>query len=151
MVNQKIILVSMEQSDLPTLQSWFEDKELSKRLSGMLPLHKYFDYVQDESNYFAWMALEGDTPVGAVFMQIEPGEPQSFAFLVKPELRSCGYGRRILQQLIARPEVSDAKEWKVGIESDNIASQRCLVSVGFVLESSAKDEEGFLQYSRIRQ
>lgn len=151
MVNPEVLLVPMEPSDLPTLQAWFEDKELSKRLGGMLPLHKYFDYVQSESNYFAWMALEGDTPAGAAFMQIEPGEPQSFGFLVKPELRSRGYGRRILQKLIVQPEVSGAKEWKVGIESDNIASQRCLASVDFVPESGIVDEEGFLQYICIRK
>lgn len=151
MAHQEVVLVPMKQADLSTLQSWFEDKELSKRLGGMLPLQKYFDYVQSESNYFAWMALEGDTPVGAVFMENEAGEPQSFAFLVKPELRSGGYGKRILQKLMAQPELSNAEEWKVGIEPDNIASQRCLASVGFVPESGIEDAEGFLQYIRVQK
>lgn len=146
MASQKVVLVPMEQSDLPTLQSWFQDEELSKWLGGMLPLQKYFDYVQGEPNYFAWMAMEGDTPVGAAFMQVEPGEPQSFAYLVEPELRSRGYGRLILQKLMAQPEVVSAKEWKVGIKANNIASRRCLASVGFAPKSGVEDEEGFLQY-----
>ena len=146
MTKQEVALVPMGQSDLVILQSWFEDEELSERLGGMLPLQQYFDYVQSEPNYFAWMTLEGDTPVGAAFMQVESGEPQGFAFLVKPVLRSRGYGRLIVQKLMAQPEASTAKEWKVGIESDNIASQRCLASVGFVPESGVADEEGFLQY-----
>jgi RimJ/RimL family protein N-acetyltransferase len=144
--NQELILVPMEQSDLPTLQAWFEDEELSRWLGGTLPLQQYFDYVQSEVNYFAWMAIEGDTPVGAAFMQVEPSEPQGFAFLVKPELRSRGYGRLIVQKLMAQPEASAATEWKVGIKVGNIASQRCLDSVGFVPESGVADEEGFLQY-----
>jgi RimJ/RimL family protein N-acetyltransferase len=162
MANSDIVLVPMEPSDVPTLQIWFEDEELSKRLGGMLPLQKYFDYVQSESNYFAWMALEGGTPqdggtpVGAVFMQIESNEPdeadepQSFAFLVRPRLRSRGYGRRILQRFMGQPEASDAKKWRVGVEADNIACQRCLASVGFVPENAAEDEEGFLQYIQTR-
>lgn len=146
MRHQKVVLILMEQSDLPTLQTWFEDAELRRRLGGMLPLQKYFDYVQSEADYFAWMALEGDTPVGAAFIQVEPGEPQSFAFLVNPGLRSQGYGRLIVQQLMARPEAALVEVWKVGIEPDNLASQRCLASVGFGLENRAEDEEGFLQY-----
>jgi GNAT superfamily N-acetyltransferase len=147
MVNPEVVLVPMEQSDLSTLQSWFEDKELSTWLGGTLPLQPYFDYVQSEINYFAWMAREGDTPVGAAFMQVEPLEPQGFAFLVKPELRSRGYGRLIVQKLMAQPEASAAKDWKVGIKVGNIASQRCLASVGFMPESGVADEEGFLQYT----
>ncbi len=45
MANQEVVLIPMEQSDLPTLQSWFEDEELSERLGGILPLQKYFNYV----------------------------------------------------------------------------------------------------------
>ena len=146
MTNQEVTLVPMEQSDLAILQSWFKDAELRKRLGGMLPLQQYFDFVQSEPNYFAWKAMEGDAPIGVVFVQVEPSEPQSFGFLVKPTLRSRGYGRLILQKLMALPEVASVKEWKAGIESDNIASQRCLASVGFVPESSVEDEQGFLQY-----
>ena len=146
MPNRKVLLVPMEQSDLTILQSWFEDEELSKRLGGILPLQQYFDFVQSDPNYFAWKAMRGDAPIGAVFIQVEPSEPQSFGFLVKPDLRSRGYGQLILQRLMIQPEVASVKEWKVGIESDNIASQRCLASVGFVPESGVEDKQGFLQY-----
>jgi GNAT superfamily N-acetyltransferase len=147
MKHYQVTLIPMGQPDLPILQGWFEDKELRHRLGGMLPLQKYFDYVQSESNYFAWMAYDGDVPVGAAFIQIEPGEPQSCAFLVHPELRSQGYGRLILQQLMAQPEVGAVKKWEVGIEGDNITSQRCMAAVGFVPESGVEDEEGLVQYT----
>lgn len=146
MTHPKTTLIPMEQSDLPTLEAWFKDQELRQRLGGMLPLQDYFDYVQGESNYFAWIAQDGDVPVGAAFIQIEPGEPQSCAFLVNPVLRSQGYGRLILQQLMAQPEAGAVKQWKVGIEADNIPSQRCVTAVGFVPENGIEDEEGFVQY-----
>ncbi len=79
-------------------------------------------------------------------MQIEPGESQGFAFPVNPALRSQGYGRLIVQQLMARMEVPSSTSWRVGIEPDTIGSQRCLASVGFMLQSGVEDEEGFLQY-----
>lgn len=151
MPHQQLVLIDMEQADLPTLQDWFGDAELSRRLSGMLPLQKYFSYVQSEPNYYAWMALEGAVSVGAAFLQVEPDDPQSFTFLVNPSLRSQGYGRLIVQGLMARPEVAEVKEWRVGIEADNLASQRCLASVGFVLDDPTEDEDGFLQYTFIRR
>ena len=147
MLRQQVVLIEMEQADLPTLQGWFEDPELSRRLGGMLPLHKYFSYVQSEPNYYAWMVLDGAAPVGAAFLQVEPDEPQSFAFLMNPSLRSQGYGRLIVQGLMAQPGAGSVKEWRVGIEADNLASQRCLASIGFVLDDPAEDEEGFLQYT----
>lgn len=143
-IHRKVTLVEMKQTDLATLRLWFEDRELSKRLGGMLPLEKYFDYVQSEPDYFAWMALEGANSVGAVFMQIEPGEPQGFVVLVKPELRSQGYGRSIIRQLMAQAQ--GIGEWKVGIEPDNIASRRCHEAAGFVPQSGVADNEGFMQY-----
>jgi RimJ/RimL family protein N-acetyltransferase len=126
------------------LHLWFEDEELRKRLGGMLPLDRFLDYVQSETDYFAWMAWEGDEPVGAGFF--EKSEPQSFGFLVRPELRGRGYGRLIARALMASPEAAAVQQWKVGIESDNIANQQCIASIGFVPENDEVDEEGFLQF-----
>jgi len=134
--------------DLPTLEAWFEDDELRRRLGGMLPLPEYLDYVQREPDYFAWLAWDGEAPVGAAFLQQEPGQPQSFAFLVAPALRGRGYGRRIVQTLLAQPESASIQTWKLSIEPDNTASRRCLTAAGFVQEGDEADAEGFLSYVR---
>jgi hypothetical protein len=65
MNHQEVHLIPIEPSKLSTLQLRFEDQELSARLGGMLPLQQYFDYVQSQSDYHAWMAVHGDTAVGA--------------------------------------------------------------------------------------
>ena len=147
MSQREIILVSMQQRDLRILQSWFDDAELKKRLGGLLPLQRYFDYVQSEPNYFAWTAMEGETSIGALFLQVQTHEPTSFGFLVDPAVRSCGYGRSLLRKLMVQPEVARIEKWRVGVESDNLASQRCMQAVGFMLESDVEDEDGFLQYT----
>lgn len=142
-----MVLEPLQPSDLPTLEAWFEDEELSRRLGGMLPLSPYIEYVQREPDYFAWMARDGDEPVGAAFLQVTPGEPAAFTFLVNPLLRSRGYGRHILKALLARPEGAAVQRWQADVETDNVASRRCLASVGFVLESDVPDADGLLYYA----
>lgn len=134
-------------NELPTLAAWFEDEELCRRLGGMLPLPAYLDYVQRAPDYFAWLAWSGDAPVGAAFLERERDQPQSFAFLVAPGLRGQGYGRRIIEALLARPEAASIPIWRVGVEPDNTASRRCLAAAGFRQESDESDAEGFLPYA----
>lgn len=141
-----LVFDPMTQHYLPLLEKWFEDAELRRRLGGMLPLQNFFDYVQSEPDYFWWVAVDADRPVGMAFMQIEPGEPQGFGFFVRPDLRRRGYGTRILKMLPARPEAASATVWQVGIEADNFASQRCVAALGFVPDGNGPDAGGFLQY-----
>jgi RimJ/RimL family protein N-acetyltransferase len=106
----------------------------------MLPLQKFFDYVQSEPNYFIWIAREDENSIGAAFMEVDPNQAQSFGFMVNPELRGRGYGQSVLHTLMAQPETALVVEWKVGIEPDNIASQRCVAPVGFVPQTGLMDE-----------
>ena len=141
-----LIFVPMTQDYVPMLEEWFEDAELQRRFGGMLPLQNFLDYVQSEPEYFWWVALDGSASVGMAFMQIAPGEPQGFGFLVNPALRRQGYGTRILQMLLARPEAASVTIWQAGIEPDNVASQRCVAALGFAPDGSGPDAEGFVQY-----
>ena len=151
MLDSKIALVPLTQADISTLQHWFEDRELHQRLSGMLPLPKYLAYVESEPNYFSWLAMEDTTPVGTAFVQISAAdEEQSLAFLVNPALRSQGYGQQMLRALLTQPELDSIQCWQVGVEPDNIASQKCLLAVGFRQEGNLPDAEGFLSFVKNR-
>lgn len=132
--------------DLPTLTAWFEDEELGRRLGGMLLLPGYLDYVWREPGHFAWLAWDGDRPVGAAFLQLEPDQPQTFAFLVAPALRGRGYGQLIVQTLLTQPEAAGVETWQVCVELDNVASRRCLAAAGFTQESADVDADGFLPF-----
>jgi len=129
--------------DLPLLETWFQDAELRRRLGGMLPLPRYFDYVASVPDYHAWMVCEDSVAVGAAVLEIAPDVPQSFGFFVNPELRNRGYGRRIARALIEQPEAAGIKTFDVGVETDNEASRRCLEAVGFIKQDGL-DAEGFL-------
>jgi len=137
----------VDEETLPTLETWFEDPELRRRLGGTLPLRRWFSYVDSQPGRFAWMAYEEGKSVGMVDLEAEPDGTGWVAHLVKPELRGRGYGRRILEAMLAQPEVSRLKVIKGGIEPDNVAALRCCQAVGFVLEGDEPDEEGFLTVS----
>ena len=133
-----------QESDLPMLEQWFQDTELRERLGATLPLRRWFDFVQSEPGYFSWLALDGDTVVGEVAVEIEPDGTASEAPMVNPALRGKGYGKEMLRAMLARSELAAVTEMRACIEPNNTASIRCHTSVGFVQQSSEPDEEGLL-------
>lgn len=60
-----------QKEDIEWLQTWFEDGEVQKRLEGMMPLHDWYDFVEENENYQVWAALQGGKPVGAVMVEVE--------------------------------------------------------------------------------
>ena len=133
--------IPLDEDGFSVLRSWFSDQELQKRLEYPTPL--WFDYVCNEANVYAWLINEGDFPVGHLQVDIQTDGTAYIGFYVNPELRKQGYGRRILNALITRPEVSTVGKFIAMAEVDNLASQRCLQSAGFLLEGPP-DAEGFL-------
>ena len=137
---------AMTVDDLIILQAWFADEELKRRMAGLLPLGQYYTYLQSNPASHAWMVRENGTPVGAVILEGMPDAPHTFAFFVNPTLRSRGYGRQMLRQLLLQAKAIGVKKLTAGVESNNIASQRCLESVGFSAENEVADGDGFWGY-----
>lgn len=148
----EIVLIPFDESGLWTLEAWFQDAELRKRLGGMLPLRRWFDSVRTDQGRFTWMAYEQSAPVGLVDLETYPDHTAWATLLINPELRGRGYGRRILRAMLSRPEVTCLKRIKAIVEHENIASLQCLWSVGFVVEYSDVEyselgEEGFVIFA----
>ena len=59
---------------LNILEEWFKDSEVLNRLSGTLPLERWFQFVQQSPNYFAWMVYDKDVAgaVGQIEIEIYP-------------------------------------------------------------------------------
>jgi RimJ/RimL family protein N-acetyltransferase len=140
----EIKLTPLNESGLSVLETWFQDAELRKRLGGMLPLRRWFDYVRTDPGRFIWMAYEQGAPVGFLDLETFGGHTAWVTLLVNPELRNRGYGTRILRALFSRPEVTSLKRVKAVAERENIASLRILWSLGFGVEWAERDEEGFV-------
>jgi len=122
----------------------FKDAEVLNRLSGTLPLERWFQFVQQSPNYFAWMVYEKDVvgAVGQIEIEIYPDRTAAIGLLTNPDLRNKGYGKRIIRNLLKRPELRGVEIIRASIESDNSASIHCFKGSGFIEEGS--DDEGLL-------
>jgi len=141
----EIVLTKIDVSNLSALETWFQDSELQTRLGGMLPLEQYLNLVHTTPNRETWMAYVKNTPVGLVDLEFYSDNTASISLLVNPELRNCGYGRKILNTALSQPEVATLKVIEAMTEADNAASLRCFKSIGFIEQFSEPDEEGFLK------
>ncbi|WP_391370985.1 hypothetical protein [Lysinibacillus sp. KU-BSD001] len=41
-----------ESKDMETIQGWFNDFEIQRRLGGMLPLNEWYNYIHNNEHYF---------------------------------------------------------------------------------------------------
>jgi len=125
------LLRPLLERDLARLRDWFDDPESRRRLGGILDLTRWFAYVQSQPSYYAWLALDGSTPVGFAFLEINPAGIAAIALLVAPGLRRRGYGVAILRAVLALPEVHGLRAVEAGVEHDNAASIACFRAAGF--------------------
>ncbi len=127
-----IILVPFEQKDLAILEKWFEDAEHLRWMGNILPLERWYKYISTYPHYRTWLGYEGQTVVGMLELQINPGPKTGEVGLsVTPELRYKGYGRRLLKLLFEEAEVAALRYIWARIERENEPSQRCFRAVGF--------------------
>lgn len=132
-----------ESKDIETVQLWFKDFEIQRRLEGMLPLNEWYNFIHKNENYYVWLAFENEQPVGMVMVEIEDDFIGSIALVVKPSLRNKGYGRSMIEKTMILPEMSCIKKWYAGIEEDNFACIKCFQSIGYTVENVQPDEDGF--------
>ncbi|AZN41702.1 GNAT family N-acetyltransferase [Paenibacillus albus] len=117
---------------LSILEEWFKDPEVLKWLSGTLPLNRWYEYVEQSPSYFAWMVYEEGSRIGQISLEIYSDNTASIEILTNPPLRNKGYGKRMLEAFLTRPELATVQTIKVGIEHDNITSLNCFKKIGFV-------------------
>jgi RimJ/RimL family protein N-acetyltransferase len=136
--------VPVDEPGLHLLQSWFEDDEFEQHYYR--PTDTWLEYVCNKPGVHAWIIYEDGVPVGHLQLDTEADGTGYVGLVVKPELRSRGYGKRILRALLDRPEVRWLKRIVGTAEADNVASHRCLQATGFLQQGSEPDEEGFLTF-----
>ncbi|MED4531840.1 GNAT family N-acetyltransferase [Metabacillus fastidiosus] len=141
---QKFIeMCVFENQDIETIETWFEDFEIRRRLEGILPLRKWYEYVKENTEYFVWIALENKQSVGIVMVELEENHTGSIALAVNPFLRNKGYGKVLIERTMALPVLNSVEKWFAGIEEDNIACLKCFQSIGYSFENIQPDEDGY--------
>lgn len=96
-----------------------------------------------------WTTWEGGRGGRGVVSVID--EPSGgIAFVTDPALRRRGYGSAMLLGLLQLPALEHVALFAAGVEPDNTASVRCLLSAGFGPLDPTADWEGFVYYARRR-
>ncbi|UVI29417.1 GNAT family N-acetyltransferase [Paenibacillus spongiae] len=137
--------IELDQEGLVILEERFQDPEVLEWLSGTLPLEQWFHYVQQSPDYHAWIVYEAGHPVGQIDVEIYTDGTAAISLLTNPQLRYKGYGKRMVETLLKRPEISSVQMIKIGIEPDNIASLNCFRKVGFI--EQGLDDEGLVEFA----
>src|SRR5581483_11773387 len=131
-----------------TYRSWFIDPELRRRISE--PDDVWFAAISTMPATSAWLVYEGETAIGQLQMDTEQ-HSASIAYVVNPEMRGKGYGKRLLRFFLARPETQRIPLIEAFVELDNSASIHVLRSVGFIQQGEEPDEDGCLRFVYINE
>jgi RimJ/RimL family protein N-acetyltransferase len=163
---------------LPLVEAWFEDSGTQRWLGGPGWPRMAIDLANApfgefrgamETGRHRFLAWGDESPVGYVdcgttdrwaTWEGGPGgrgvvnvieEPSGgIAYVIDPELRRKGYGVAMLLELIRMPGLGHVTLFAAGVEPENTASVRCLLSAGFHALDPASDWEGFVYYARRR-
>lgn len=134
----------MDRCGLTIFAAWFADAELDRRVCA--PTEQWFDYVSTRPENFAWLVYEGPQAVGQIQLDTSPDGTGSMSLVVNPELRSRGYGKRILRAFLHHEAASCLGEIEACIEADNVASLRCFRASGFVARDAEPDGNGLMTH-----
>jgi RimJ/RimL family protein N-acetyltransferase len=121
-------------TDLAALVAgWFrEDHEGQRRLDADFygAGNRWWPLVEQDAARYGWVGLLDDEPVGFIDFEID-GERAGIAIYVRSEFRRRGIGEELLRLAAAEGQALGIAELVGGVESDNVASIRCLTAAGF--------------------
>ena len=98
--------------------------------------------------YDRWTIYGGEGPDGPRILATEERRTMGLAYVIDPGRWRRGFGAASLRAATGAPEVADVRLFVAGIDADNLASQRCAASAGFVPGSAEPDFEGTIYYRR---
>ncbi len=138
------------------IEPWFDDSETIAHLGGRDWIRRELRLVADMpgqafrgmivTGRWGWVGLDDDSAVGYVGPERYDDGSASFAFVVAPHQRRRGVGRAMLRAVASQPEVAGVTRFVGGVDRANVASLRCLESVGAELAENP-DEEGMVRVS----
>jgi len=101
--------------------------------------------------YDRWVRYHGEAPRGAVISDEINARAMGLGYVVDPARWRQGYGRAAIATVLDQPELADVALFFCGIDSDNLASQRCATAAGFHLIDTQPDHERMLHIHIQRQ
>jgi RimJ/RimL family protein N-acetyltransferase len=96
-----------------------------------------------------WTTWEGG-PGGRGVVGVIEETSGNIAYVTGPAQRRRGYGVAMIRTLTMLSELGHVSLFTAGVQPDNTASVRCLLSAGFHPLDPVSDWEGFVYYARWR-
>jgi RimJ/RimL family protein N-acetyltransferase len=152
-------LIPLTESTLAIAVPWFEDEQTQRWLGGpgwpalvlRLAASPPAEYRgRQVTGRFVWLAYVDQAPVGLADTERYADATASVAIVVAPAVRGRGVGRRIIQAVLAHPELAATQVTEAGIEPGNAASVRCFTAAGFTAANDTPDEHGVVYFRRSR-
>lgn len=126
------------------LQDWFKGPTLRRWYCP--PTAAWFEYVINDPNVYCWLAYENDSPIGLIQLDVA-NDTGSIGYLVKPELRRQGIGKRMISEFLRCDQIPPIKRVVAEVEEENVASVRCAIAAGFGKDCDPPSEKGFVRLS----
>lgn len=136
----QIIFRPLARNDLQALRIWFEDAELSRRLS--FPTDEWFAYVTAGADASCWVALDAGRIIALMQVDREDSDKGCLDLAVDPSLRGQGFGTAALTAFLSGPGTAYAI-LEGRIAPDNAASIGTCRRCGFQILTEP-DADGLL-------
>jgi len=150
-------LVRFTSDDLQAVGVWFDDPETRRWLGDRRWPEMILGLAADPPAEHrahrvigrrAWIIEEGDVRIGMIDVEIYADRTAGLAFVVAPGHRGRGVARRGLEAIATQLAAKGVQEVFGGVETDNVASMRCMEAAGFIRRSQEPDAEGFVYFAR---
>lgn len=132
--------------DVPELKSWFVKPNQENRfINEYADVDAWFKLIENSDKRFGYMIYEELQPIAFLDLELYDDHSASIAFGVKPEARGQGLGKMIIKDVMALPSLYGVKKLHAGVELENIASQKVLLSSGF---TKLSEQDGIIEYEK---
>lgn len=138
------------------LESWFDDSATRRHLGDRSWLVRTLTLVEEAPSAefrgrrvlgrHIWVVRESGRAVALVDVEPYDDGTAGIALVVAPSLRGKGFGRRVLESVRQRPELSRVQEFIGAIEPGNVAARRCASRARYAI-ADREDDEGLLRIS----
>ncbi|MFY9228110.1 MAG: GNAT family N-acetyltransferase [Candidatus Microsaccharimonas sp.] len=106
---------------------------------------KWMRLIHDSDDRYGYIVYKDEQMIGFADIELE-GDTASTAIGIKPELRGQGLGKELMKAIFDLPILHNVHKLIGGVETDNIASTRMLLSLGYV---QGEDDEGVIEFTRL--
>ena len=142
--------------DWPERELRLRDSNPGEEFRGRLTLRAHSWVLLDQTDepvakiggdvYDRWTVYAGERDGEALVTSSIDEVTMGLPYVVDPRRWRQGFGRAALLAVIDHPETAAVKRFVAGIDALNMASRRCAVSAGFVVDDPVPDFEDTVYY-----